>query len=318
MIKPFADKDADVVRQGASIPDVPYEPRQLGVAHKFRHGTNSPGFWPSSDNGFVHLQFVDSSVNRAVRETSNSAWTEEEAERENMLVSKAILASFGQCLAQATHLGYGPFQDPARPIAVQTVLTDGEKFKFCVFQLNRTALFSQPDADSVTNVLWHTEEKPLLRTSEEDGQLHVDRDVVRNLVRFYLQEPSVEMDSDAGLLEDVENTYNREYFFHQFRAMYSNRPRATPRPFIEAWQKIRILDHNLDFAKGVMRERPWFMMAKYDWKGREHWHPEYKHYDYFESAYQPKKFRMRKGQRRVKKVVAPIPDEAEEFVEKSG
>jgi hypothetical protein len=190
MIAPFVDDNDDVTRHGADIPEYPHDPREL-FPQSFRWGTNSPGFWPSSDKGFVQLQYVDS-VNRSENQSSELAWTEEAGEREDMLLSKAIFASFGQCLAQSTHLGFGPFHDPDHPIAVQTVLTDGEKFMFCAYQLGKTALFSEPNKDSPTNVLWHSEEKPLLVTDPETAELTVDTDVLKTLAKFYLREPSVQ------------------------------------------------------------------------------------------------------------------------------
>jgi hypothetical protein len=118
---------------------------------------------------------------------------------------------------------------------------------------------------------------------------------------------------DADLLENVVNNYNREYFYNTHRYMYTNRDRHKEKPFIESWQRIRMLRHpGLEFFAGT-RERPWFKMAKLCWKGREHWHPEFKHFDHYEPAYQPVKFRPQKWMTQVKKVTAPIPDEPEVF-----
>jgi len=307
MLPAYVSVDEDVALKGKDIPEYPYDPKNH-FPYTFRHGTNSPGFWPSSDNGFVQLQFVDS-VNREKLVTESSL--DESGAREDMLLTKGILSSFSQCLAQATHLGFGPFEDPNRPIVIQTVVTDGERYKFFAYQMNRTALFNEKESEKQpTNIIWHTEERPLF-SKEAGGGVRVEKDVLKTLIRFYMQQPALTMLADADLLDNVKNNYNREAFYNTHRYMFSNRPKATDKPDIEAWQKIRMIHHpELDFHRGL-RERPWFKMARYDYKGREHWHPEFKHLDYYEPSYQPVKFRAEKHMTRVKKIVAPIPDEEE-------
>lgn len=308
MVSPFVGVENPVAKKGKDIPEYPYDPKNH-FSHTFRHGTNSPGFWPSSNNGFVQLQFVDS-MNREEKLISESSWKEPEA-REEMLLTKGIFASFSQCMAQSTHLGFGPFMDPDHPIVIQTVVTDGERYKFFAYQMNRTALFKESEEEgSPTNIIWHTEEKALFR-EDSAGDVSVDKDVLKTLIRFYMEQPVERMRSDANLLENVKNNYNRESFYDNHRHIFSNRPRSAEKPGIESWQRIRMINHpELDFHRGL-RERPWFKMARYDPKGREHWHPEFKHLDYYEPAYQPVKFRAEKHMTRVKKVVAPIPDEDE-------
>jgi hypothetical protein len=61
------------------------------------------------------------------------------------------------------------------------------------------------------------------------------------------------------------------------------------------------------------REQLWFKMAQVDFKGKEHWHPEFKALD-SNSQRQIKKFRKNKWDIRVKKVYPPIPaDEIDEM-----
>ena len=40
-----------------------------------------------------------------------------------------------------------------------------------------------------------------------------------------------------------------------------------------------------------LREQPWYILKKYDFKGKEHWDPEFKHYDYHNGTRVPIKFR---------------------------
>ena len=308
MVSPYVGVEDPVSRKGKHIPEYPYDPKSH-FPYTFRHGTNSPGFWPSSNSGFVQLQFVDS-LNREDKLSTETSWKEPEA-REEMLLTKGILASFSQCMAQSTHLGFGPFIDPEHPIVIQTVVTDGERFKFFAYQMNRTALYKESEEEEVlTNIVWHSEEKPLYQKNSA-GDVSVDQDVLKSLIMFYMEQPLMTMRPDASLLENVGQNYNRESFYNTHRYMFSNRPRSVEKPSIESWQRIRMINHpELDFHRGL-RERPWFKMARYDWRGREHWHPEFKHLDHYEPAYQPVKFRPEKHMRRVKKVVAPIPAEEE-------
>ena len=160
---------------------------------------------------------------------------------------------------------------------------------------------SVKNEDMLRNVCWHLPELQLydhvdLDTGEVIGFNSI---VLEALLKFYLVDPTIseaDIDNEEYLgkkkyIFNVKNNYNRQYFHETFRYMYSRRPRHHPRPTIEPYQRIYMINHPEQLLPFGLREQPWFIMKDYDFKGREHWHPEYKHFDYHNGPYVPKKFR---------------------------
>ncbi len=113
---------------------------------------NNPGYWTCSRSGsHTRLQF-SLGLNFYERDSSASALERPEY-REDLLVCKGLLHSFGVALPEACYLGFGPFHDPQSPLAVQTVVTDGRKFKLFAFQLNKTALHVDLEDGEPNNVV---------------------------------------------------------------------------------------------------------------------------------------------------------------------
>lgn len=295
-------------------------PIEAGFPYFSQIGVNNPGYWTCSPAGHTALQFV-SSHNFAEGERNVTArQPEHEKEyRQDILVAKGILHSFGVLLPEACYLGYGPFNDPASPLAIQTVVTDGVRFKPCAFQLNKTALFVDTlrdgDADARNNVLWHGPEFELL----SGGDINVEG--LQQLVKLLIREPTLERSRECLTLADVKSDYNRKYFFEDFRRMQARAARGE-RPETFAWEKLYRIEHPKIWHMRGWRHRPWYQMWKMDFKGREHWHPEFKHWDHYMPDRIPKVERSvdsslrhlewdkdMKHMRRVRKVSAPVPDE---------
>lgn len=293
------------------------DPVMHGYGRKLRHGTNLPGFWPGSRTPFVHLSLISNlQVNSNL--TNSTSWQEgsEFNERADMLLAKLVASSFGTCLAQACFRGYSPVNDPplgSHPIVHQTAVTDGRLWKFGAYQLNKTSLqgLSDPEECSARpNLCWHSPERSLFTAVDAaSGQVEgFDDSVLEDLVGMYLAEPtlteeeienSMSADANGGYLAkgdkkyafNVEDDYVRHTFYASFRHVYSNRPRAIPRPEILAYEKLFMIDHPAMWHQLGLREQPWFIMKNLDFKGREHWDPEYRWLDYTNGPYVPKKFR---------------------------
>lgn len=320
MLSPFIQNylEDEICQQG-HVPLWNYATQLSGNSHKFRNGTNLPGHWTGSPTGFVHLSFVNA-LNNYDNETNEAAWStnSEYNDRASMLLSKAILGSFSVLLPSACYQGFSPLNDPTHPFCTQTVVSDGQNFKFTVNQLNKTALVDCDEEDKKIsrNVCWHLPEQKLYESVDDIGVHGFDSKVLATLIKFYIAEPKIhEADipnqgylGPAKYVHNLKNTYNREYFsaFHRFQ--YSNRPRHMPKPEILPYQRIFMINHPEQMFLAGNREQPWFKMAQYDHLGRHHWHPEFHHADYFQS-YKPKKFREHNRDFNKKKVMAPIPDE---------
>ena len=57
-----------------------------------------------------------------------------------MIISKAILSSWGWLSAQATHLGFSPMTELTYPLVTQGSITDGQTWTWCTYQLNSVDL----------------------------------------------------------------------------------------------------------------------------------------------------------------------------------
>jgi small subunit ribosomal protein S30 len=222
MISPFvAMDDAAHCRQFERIPQFRFDPRTLGFKCVPQLGTNTPGFWMSTRSGFVSLSILHNQIQNDTQ-TAASSHAEPHSDRAGQLLSQAIVGSFGVLRPEACHLGFGPFNDPSRPLATQTILTDGQRWKLAVYQLNKTQLMAETTTESVNNVCWHLPEMKLFEHKEAtvDGRpagIHVDKDVLSSIVAFYLMQPTEIVPAEAETLQDVRNNFNRESFFEAFR-----------------------------------------------------------------------------------------------------
>lgn len=152
------------------------------------------------------------------------------------------------------------------------------------------------------NVCWHLPELELYSHVDLEAKEIVGFNslVLKTIIKFYLMEPTrTEVENKEYLgerkyLYNVKNDYNRQYFHETLRLMYSRRPRHRMRPTIEPYQRLFMIRHPYIMGSLGVREQPWYILKKYDFKGKEHWDPEFKHFDYHNGPRIPKKFRPAK------------------------
>lgn len=324
MLSPFIENVADdeICRQGP-VPKYNYATNNTGYPHFTQHGTNLPGHWTGSSGLFGHLSYVNS-VNKNETLTNEATWSpdSEYADRARMILIKALISSFAVLLPNACYQGFSPLNDPTHPFCTQTVVSDGQKFKFCVVQLNKTALLDYDEGENLTtrNVCWHIPEQELYSSIDESGVHGFNSNVLETLIKFYLVEPTVSeyhidnMDylGPNKYVHNLKNTYNREYFTDRHLFVCSKRAKHMPKPDILAYQRIFMINHPEQMFMIGNREQPWFRMAQIDFRGREHWHPEFKQLDHFRSR-QVKKFRKNKWDIYKKQVVPPLPEDHEDL-----
>lgn len=157
---------------------------------------------------------------------------------------------------------------------MQACASDGLRIKLAAFQLNKTALHVEPKDGDHNNVLWLLPEAEL--ASEETGA--VNEDALTSLIALYLNAPTETVPSTCGVVSrDIKDDYAREEFHNKFRHLYSRRDPHLPKPEIQQYQKVQMIDNpELGFTQSYMRERPWFKLAKICFTGRANWHPEFK------------------------------------------
>lgn len=71
--------------------------------------------------------------------TVSEIWSAPE-EKEEALLSQAMLVSFGRLLSQAFFHGFDQFVDLEYPFSTQTVITNGVDWSFFAYQLNTMKL----------------------------------------------------------------------------------------------------------------------------------------------------------------------------------
>jgi len=180
MIEPFADHDAAIFKENFDkVPEFDYNVASSGFKQSIQNGVNNPGFWTCSRHGHTQLQWASMLNNRHPSDVSS--------DRENVLTAKALLHSFSSSMAEACHLGYGPFADPGEPLVAQTILSDGHTVKLAVFQLRKTALaMDQRPEEALNNVLWHSPEFDLM-----DGD-EINLFALKEIIKLYMQPPTVQ------------------------------------------------------------------------------------------------------------------------------
>lgn len=237
----FAEADA------AQVPQFTYDPRTLGYAHDYRHGTTVPGFWPGAQHEFGSIAYLS----RSHLAERNPAYGR--ADELDALHAQAILASFAWLLGQACYQGFGVFTDPTYALATQAVVTDGRLWSFYAYQLNTT----QTHQDALNsgapkvNQCWGGAEQPLYDSVNADGTLTGWNDaVLLQLVQLYLNEPTRRghpmrpfLGAEEQRAAQIADVKRREFLESTYKYVASNRPRHRLVPEVYQWEKIYKIDN---------------------------------------------------------------------------
>jgi small subunit ribosomal protein S30 len=156
-------------------------------------------------------------------------------------------------LGQASYQGFSTYHDPTYPLSTQTIITDGKVWSFYVYQLNTTQLHIDAiQQNPKVNQCWGTAEMKLFEEIDDKGKLiGFNDDVLRNLIKFYINEPkerNIEMKPYLGLDEqkiaDIDDADRRIFLEEKFKHLFSGRPRHKLIPEVYHWEKIYKIDHN--------------------------------------------------------------------------
>ncbi|CAF1226509.1 unnamed protein product [Rotaria sp. Silwood1] len=126
------------------------------------------------------------------------------------LMSWIVNAGHAELLAQAYYLGFSMWREPTYPLIAQTIISNRRQWIFGVYQLNTIAHFKPHDAQTTSNICWVS---PLMNLYDriENGELiNFNDDVLRQLLRFILNEPTMEPDWNlTPYVEDITNLDER-------------------------------------------------------------------------------------------------------------
>lgn len=95
----------------------------------------------------------------------------------------------------ASLLGFNMLEELKHPITTQVVLTDGQFFRFCAYQLNTTELWKDDEANKMTNLMWLSRPYQLYEGFENGKVVGFDKETLKVLLACLLLPPR--MDGEA-------------------------------------------------------------------------------------------------------------------------
>ena len=146
-----------------------------------------------------------------------------------MVVSKALLSSWGWLSAQATHLGFSPLTELTYPLVTQGALTDGQHWTFATYQLNTVDLSQGDNGQCCNNVMWVGGDSKLYDKVGSQGVQGFNPQVLAPLIKMYMNEPKardyslIPYLSKDKTVSNFHEPYQRNLMHENHRHMYSNR-----------------------------------------------------------------------------------------------
>lgn len=159
----------------------------------------------------------------------------------NIESGAAVICSFAWLSAVATYQGFTPFHDITYPLVCQTIITNGQDWKFFMYQLNTYAFHNDVDQKNKRNLCWSSGKLRLFDTIE-DGQVKgINDEVFKMLLKFLHNVPqdrkNVVMKPYLGNeTRETDEIINTRYLL---RRMYTRVPnKMDHRNEVPTWVKI--------------------------------------------------------------------------------
>lgn len=247
------------------MPSLRCDPKLIGYSREYQHVKTIPGFWPGSEHEFGQLSYHNRFNYKALFNT-------DDPEDENRsLTAQGILTSFGWLVGQAYYQGFSTYNDLTYPLTTQTIITDGKRWSFFVYQLNTTVFETVYfDRNRRTNKCWASDEMKLFDGIDDSGKLiGFNDDVLRQLIQFYVAEPKERahemkpyLDQEEQTVADIEDKERREFLETRYKHIMSGRPRHRLVPEVYMWEwiyKIKFQTRPMDARRRFfeLNEDPW-------------------------------------------------------------
>lgn len=248
------------------VPIFKFPPQVLTYEFGRRHLTNIPGFWPGDENEFGLLSYHNCTHLQRRKKEFNDTFA--------ALKVQAVLASYSWLLSQACYQGFSTFNDITYPLITQTVITDGQWWSFCVYQLNTLLLHSEHVTENPKrNVCWITEPMKLFDTIEKEKVCGLNEEVLKNLIKFYVNTPEERLGVDLKpyleksekVIADIEDDERRNWLEQHYKHLVCNRPRHKRIPEIYNWQRLYLIHHK---TRPMDKKRDWWQFGKNIFKRR--------------------------------------------------
>ncbi|ENN71725.1 hypothetical protein HUJ04_006196 [Dendroctonus ponderosae] len=251
------------------VPFFKYDPRVIGIPVEYRHAANIPGFWPGDSHTFGLISFLKTGhlKKRSVVYPGEENVTE-------ALNVQGVLASYGWLHSQANYLGFTTLNDLTYPLVTQTVLTNGQDFKFFTYQLNTLLMHGNHTTENPKrNVCWTTDNVKLYAEINDGKIVGLNEDVLKMLLQFYGNAPAERLginmrpylSQEEKIIADYEDDDKRQWLEREYKYIMTNRPRLQPIDEIYAWEKIYKIDHK---TRPMDKRLRFFELFKKPWTKR--------------------------------------------------
>lgn len=271
----------------AAVPVENLDPRAYGFRFKHKHATITTGYWPGETKEHCQLWLHSNGFLDKVGNHLRDKYTDD------YVHSKMIVSSFTQALAHASYLGFGPVTELTYPIVHQSVLSDGQKWNFSVYQLNTCALHSERAIENPqNNILWLNDEQQLFEAVDDTGIKGFNSDVLATLVAMYMKK-GIDRENATPYLAPYKylayhpapEEYRQDFQKYLQQHIFSGRPRHLKKPEMYLWEKI----YKVDF-----KTRPYEPPRKFYEKHFAQRHPDKRRLDDYSPIYVPKPVRADK------------------------
>jgi len=130
--------------------------------------------------------------------------------------------------------GFSTFNDITYPLITQTIITDGQWWSFCVYQLNTILVHSENVIENPKrNICWITEPIKLFDKIENEKVHGFNEEVLKNLIKFYVntaeERKGIDLKPYLGksekVIADIEKDERRNWLERQYKHLVCNRPR---------------------------------------------------------------------------------------------
>ena len=142
-----------------------------------------PGFWPGQSDGFDYPVLIG--LSRELMRTRIQRNGQDFNDSEDVLKGMAVTSAFSTLTAAANNLGFTLYDSLTYPLVSHVIITDGQKWSFHVYQLNKHNFHSDCIEDGKTypvNLCWSSGDLNLFESIENDQLVGVNDQVLSLIV----------------------------------------------------------------------------------------------------------------------------------------
>lgn len=165
---------------------------------------------------------------------------------------QGILASFAWLNAQANFQGFTTFNDITYPLVTQTIITNGQKWSFYIYQLNTLLVHGKNTTENPKrNICWPVSDLKLFESVSDSKIVGLNGDVLKTLIKLYANAPSERLgvnlrpylSSEAKISADYADDDKRNWLEREYKYLMLNGGRMLLQYEVYPWEKIYKIDH---------------------------------------------------------------------------